>query len=95
MYTKKSRFFKPRCASEKEKKQIFDKILKLRRSGEEYFNITDYMDEAYIAVFDNYHGRYSDYKGKVMIVFWNLGVEYFHVFKEINGELAPIEKAAI
>ena len=39
---------------------IEQKMVELANAKREYFSVIDYMDEAYIAVFDNYSGRYAD-----------------------------------
>ena len=63
----------PRKPTEAEKKELVDFLLSNNAADEDMTTIKGYVDDAYIAVFDDYVTGGPGYFGKVMVVVYDGG----------------------
>ena len=90
----------PRRPSDKERHELIDFLdientYDVRDNADiEDLSIAEYVDTAYIAVFDNFVSTCPGYTGKVMCVIWEPGPECYEVYGWRNAQLTRMAQDA-
>lgn len=80
----------PRKPTESEKQELFN--LYVSKFDMDQDELTLYIENAAIAVFDRYKTGMAGYEGKVMMVVWDHGPTIFDVYTWQNGMICLEER---